>query len=157
LAQYRFVTTWLLGSDRDPVWDAIYDQRAWPTWWHGLERVVEIDPGDDNGIGAHSELTWRARVPYRLVMEIKAHTIEPPHLVEASVKGDLSGSGRWRLFDEGAVTAVVFEWDVRTTRAWMNALAPIARPIFRANHDWVMRNGATGIAGLLGVPLLAAE
>ena len=155
MAQYRFVTTWLLESERQPVWDAIYDQRAWPTWWRGLESVVEIDAGDEVGVGAHSRLTWRAQIPYRLVFEVKAHTIEPPHLVEAQIGGQLAGSGRWRLFNEDAVTAVVFEWNVRTTKRWMNVVAPVARPVFKTNHDWIMRNGATGIADLLDVRLLA--
>ena len=39
------------------------------------------------------------------------------------------------------VTAVVYEWNVSTTKPWMNLLAPIARPLFAWNHDWVMRNG----------------
>ena len=33
----------------------------------------------------------------------------------------------------------------------MNALAPLLRGIFEWNHNWVMRNGGTGIAQLLGV------
>jgi hypothetical protein len=32
----------------------------------------------------------------------------------------------------------------------MNLVAPIARPLFRSNHDLVMRSGAKGICGLLG-------
>ena len=38
----------------------------------------------------------------------------------------------------------------------MNALAPVARPVFKRNHNWVMRNGATGIAELLDCRLLAS-
>ena len=49
--EYRFLTTWLLESPREPVWDAIYDQRAWPTWWRGVTDVVELDPGDEVGGG----------------------------------------------------------------------------------------------------------
>ena len=46
---------------------------------------------------------------------------------------------------------------MHTTRAWMNVLAPIARPIFAVNHDYVMRNGGQGLARLLGAPLLALD
>jgi hypothetical protein len=38
----------------------------------------------------------------------------------------------------------------------MNLLAPVARPIFAWNHDYVMRNGADGLSRLLGATLLAA-
>jgi hypothetical protein len=37
----------------------------------------------------------------------------------------------------------------------MNLLAPLARPAFRWNHDYVMHNGAVGLAKLLGAELLA--
>jgi len=36
----------------------------------------------------------------------------------------------------------------------MNWLAPVARPAFAPNHDAVMRQGAQGLARLLGATLL---
>ena len=50
------------------------------------------------------------------------------------------------------MTAVVYEWNVRTTKPWMNLLAPIARPVFAWNHDWVMRNGGEGLAEAARLP-----
>jgi len=35
--------------------------------------------------------------------------------------------------------------------------SPVARPIFRSNHDYVMRNGGLGISKLLGARLLALD
>ena len=61
------------------------------------------------------------------------------------------------LSGQGGVTAALYEWNVQTTRAWMNLLAPVARPIFAVNHDYVMRNGGQGLARLLGAPLLALD
>ena len=52
---------------------------------------------------------------------------------------------------------MLYEWDVGTKRRWMNLLAPIARPIFAWNHDYVMRNGAQGLARLLDARLLTAS
>ena len=54
------------------------------------------------------------------------------------------------------MTAVLYEWNVATSRAWMNLLAPVARPVFEWNHDWVMARGGEGIANLLGCRLLAS-
>ena len=157
MAEYRFVTTWLLECERDRVWEAIYDQRAWPSWWRGVKEVFELDPGDETGVGSHSRMTWRSRLPYDLVFEIKTRTVEKPRLIEGDASGELEGVGRWRLFEEHGVTAAVYEWNVHTTKRWMNLLAPVARPIFQVNHDWVMRNGATGIASLLGCRLIACS
>jgi uncharacterized protein YndB with AHSA1/START domain len=154
--QYRFLTTWLLESPREPVWDAIFDQRAWPTWWRGVREVIELDPGAEDGVGSHSRMTWRSKLPYDLVFEARTRTVVKPYLIEADADGELTGEGRWRLFEHDGVTAVLYEWNVSTTKAWMNALAPALEPVFRKNHDWVMRSGGTGIAGLLGVRLLAS-
>ena len=152
--QYRFLTTWLLESPREPIWDAIFDQESWPSWWRGVEDVVELAPGDEDGVGSHSRLTWRSRLPYDLVFEARTRTVVKPHLIEADADGELAGTGRWRFF-EGRETAVTYEWNVRTTRAWMNLVAPVARPIFRWNHNAVMHQGGEGLADLLGARLLA--
>ncbi len=39
-----------------------------------------------------------------------------------------------------------YSWEVSTTRRWMNRIAPLARPAFAFNHDYVMRQGAHGLA-----------
>ncbi len=80
--------------------------------------------------------------------------VERPHLLGGEASGELAGTGFWRFYEEGGTTAVVYDWDVRTTKPWMNLVAPVAKPIFRANHNWVMRNGGEGLARKLGVRLL---
>jgi uncharacterized protein YndB with AHSA1/START domain len=155
-AQYHFLTTWLLQSPREPVWDAIFDQKAWPDWWRGVEDVVELDPGDEDGVGSHSRLTWRSRLPYDLVFEARTRTVVKPHLIEAEADGELVGEGRWRLFEQDGLTAVLYEWNVATGKRWMNSLAPALRPVFAWNHNRVMHNGGTGVAALLGCRLLAS-
>ena len=52
---------------------------------------------------------------------------------------------------------MLYEWNVATTKPWMNLLAPVARPIFEWNHDWVMGHGGEGIAKLLGCRLVASD
>jgi uncharacterized protein YndB with AHSA1/START domain len=157
MAEYRFLTAWLLDAPREPVWEAIYDQKAWPTWWRGVEEVVELVPGEEDGVGSRSRMVWRSLLPYNLGFETHTVRVERPHLLEGQVDGELAGTGRWRLYEEGGATAVLYEWNVRTTRSWMNLLAPIARPIFAWNHDWVMARGGEGIAKLLGCRLLASD
>ena len=155
MASYSFLTTWLVDSPIEPVWDAIYEQERWPEWWRGVEAAEELKPGDEDGVGTVSKLVWRSRLPYRLEFEVKTVRVEKPHLMEGHAVGELTGTGRWRLFDHDGATAVLYEWDVHTSRAWMNALAPVARPIFKWNHDWVMARGGEGLAQLLGCRLLA--
>jgi hypothetical protein len=100
-------------------------------------------------------MVWKSLLPYRVGFEITTTRVERPYLLEADAVGELSGIGRWRLYEHGGVTAVIYEWNVATSKAWMNLLAPIARPVFEWNHDWVMARGGEGIAHLLGCRLLS--
>jgi hypothetical protein len=154
LAAYRFLTTWVLDAPVAGVWEAIAHPVNWPDWWPGVERVVEVDHGDQDGLGSVYDHWWTSVFPYTVDFRTTTTRIDKPHLIEAHADGKLAGIGRWRFF-QGSATAVTYEWDVRTTPAWMNALAPLARPVFAWNHNVLMRRGGAGLARHLGVNLLA--
>jgi hypothetical protein len=156
MATYSFLTTWLLESPREPVWEAIHDQERWPQWWRGVEEAEELQPGAEDGLGSVSRLVWKSLLPYRVEFEVTTKRVEHPHLLEGHAVGELAGVGRWRLYERDGVTAVLYEWNVSTTKPWMNLLAPVARSAFEWNHDWVMARGGEGISGLLGCRLLAS-
>jgi uncharacterized protein YndB with AHSA1/START domain len=157
VAEYRFLTTWLLESPRQPVWDAIYDSERWPEWWKGVLEAEKLEEGDEVGVGQYGRYVWKSKLPYKLEFFVRTTKVAEPSLLEGDASGELTGVGRWRLFEQDGVTAVLYEWNVSTSRAWMNALAPLARPVFAVNHDFVMRNGGTGLAKLLGCKLLAGD
>jgi uncharacterized protein YndB with AHSA1/START domain len=157
MPEYEFLTTWLLEAPREAVWDAIYDQVRWPDWWRGVEEVEKVVPGEDGGVGSVSRMVWKSLLPYRVEFEVTTTHVQRPCLLQADAVGELTGIGRWRLLEEeGPATTVLYEWNVATTKPWMNLIAPIARPVFQWNHDWVMSRGGEGIAGLLGCRLLAS-
>jgi uncharacterized protein YndB with AHSA1/START domain len=155
MAEYRFLTTWLLDSPREPVWEAIYEQERWPSWWRGVEEAEELKAGEPSGVGSVSRLVWKSLLPYRVEFEVTTKRVEPMHLLEGHAVGELEGVGRWRLYERDGVTAVLYEWNVATTKPWMNLMAPLLRPAFEWNHDWVMARGGEGIAKLLGCELRA--
>jgi uncharacterized protein YndB with AHSA1/START domain len=154
VGRYRFLTTWVLEAPREDVFQAIWDSERWPSWWKGVESVVTVEDGDAEGVGSLGRYVWRSRLPYRLEFEMRITLVERPRLMEGQAVGELSGTGRWRLFEEEGTTAVLYEWDVETTRPWMNLLAPLAKPVFAWNHDTVMRWGGEGLAKLLGTRLV---
>jgi hypothetical protein len=155
LARYRFLTTWLLDAPREPTWDAIEDVMRWPEWWRGVVSVDELDPGDSDRVGSRYAIQWRSRIPYPIRFEFTLDRVKRPSAMAGRARGELEGTGQWRLFEQDGATAVLYDWDVVTTRQWMNLVAPIARPIFTRNHDVVMGWGGEGLARLLGVRLLA--
>jgi uncharacterized protein YndB with AHSA1/START domain len=160
MPSYEFLTTWCLEAPRERVWDAIWESERWPEWWRGVVAARTVLAGDESGVGQVGRYTWRSRLPYDLEFEMATTRVAKPHLLEGEARGELAGIGRWRLFEQDGdvpVTAVIYEWNVSTTRPWMNLLAPLARPVFEWNHDWVMRNGGEGLATLLGCRLLATD
>jgi uncharacterized protein YndB with AHSA1/START domain len=157
MADYRFLTTWLIEADRERVWDAIYDSESWPEWWQGVLEAEKLEEGDASGVGQYGRYVWKSKLPYKLEFHARTTRVQKPHLLEGTVEGELEGTGTWRLYEEGGTTAVLYRWEVRTTKAWMNLLTPIARPIFAVNHNFVMRNGGEGLAKLLGARLLAGS
>lgn len=148
---YEFVTIWRVKAPIESVWNEIYHAHVWPTWWKGVESVIEVCKGDERGVGGVHRFTWKSKLPYKLTFELETVRVEPPVLFEGIARGELEGRGLWQLSNEGVETITRYDWKVETTKRWMNLLAPIARPIFKWNHDVVMSWGAEGLAKRLGV------
>jgi uncharacterized protein YndB with AHSA1/START domain len=150
VARYRFLSTWLLDAPMERVWQVLHDAERWPLWWRGVE-ATEILTGD------LWRSTWRSVLPYSLTFDFEILRREEPYFLEGRASGELAGLGRWRLFEARGQTASTWDWDVKTSARWMNALGPLAKPAFTWNHDRVMRSGAAGLAHELGVELLATS
>lgn len=157
MARYRFLSAWLLAAPRQDCWDVLADVLGWPRWWSGVQGVEELAAGDGRRVGSVHRVRWRAAVGYAVEMEFTVDAVKEPGLMRGRSSGQLEGSGVWRLMEQDGVTAVLYEWDVRSTHPWMNALAPVARPLFARSHDRLMRQGGEGLARRLGVDLLAAS
>lgn len=155
MAAYRFLTTWLVDAPIERVWDAIYAIERWPEWWPGVERVEKIVHGEGDGEGSVYRHVWRSKIPYAVTFTVTVTHVERPHLIEAQAEGGLEGTGTFRLFAAPFGTAVTYDWAVHTTKPWMNAVAPFARPAFAWNHHAVMKNGGVGLARLLGARLIS--
>ena len=148
-ADYRFVTRWHIRAPLETVWEALYRSERWPQWWRGLREVVELCPGRADGVGCVRRFTWQGPLPYTLVVDMQVTRVERPHVLESVASGELQGRGCWSLSEEQGGAAVRYDWQVCTAKRWMNWLAPVARPIFRWNHDMVMRRGEQGLRRLL--------
>ena len=154
MAKYEFVTIWKVKAPQEKVWDLILNSDRWPQWWRGVEKVEKLRDGEVDHVGALFRYTWKSKLPYRLIFEMETTRVEPFSLIEGRAIGELEGQGRWTLSHEKGITTARYDWKVVTTKAWMNLLAPIARPFFSWNHDVVMNWGGEGLARELEVPLL---
>jgi hypothetical protein len=157
MARYHFVTDVEVAAAPDPVWDVLDDATTWPAWWRELRRAAVLAPGRADGVGRHVRLDYRTALPYTIGFEAETTRVSRPTLWEAHITGDLEGTGRFEVIALDGGTRVRHIWIVRTTKPWMNALAPVARPAFAYNHDVLMRDFGTGLAGRLGVPLRSTQ
>ena len=146
MSDYDFVSVWNIDAPIDKVWESIKHSETWPEWWKGVVRVIEIKEGDADGLGNIRRSTWRSRLPYTLEFDSEVIRIEPMKAIEARAFGELEGNGLWQ-FDaiSDSQTRVRYDWRVKTTKRWMNVLAPVARPFFKWNHDVIMRWGEDGL------------
>jgi hypothetical protein len=154
MREYHFLTIWKLDAPRAAVCKAIEDSLAWPEWWQGVEQVEELASGDANGIGSIRRYTWKGRLPYRLTFDVQVTQMELQAMVEGVASGDVEGMGRWTFATEGEFTVACYEWNVRPTPRWMRLLSPLASPLFRWNHDILMRQGGEGLAQCLNARLV---
>jgi hypothetical protein len=157
MAGYQFVTVWRVQAPLPSVWDEIYHPEHWPTWWKGVESVVELRQGDERGVGSLRRFTWKSKLPYRLSFEMETTRVEPLSLIEGVARGELDGIGCWQFSSDGPVTVARYDWRVETTKRWMILLEPLARPLFRWNHDVIMGWGAEGLSKRLGASLTHPE
>ncbi|MFT3743394.1 MAG: SRPBCC family protein [Pyrinomonadaceae bacterium] len=153
MSDYLFVTDWHFDAPLERVWDVIEAADKWPEWWKGVLSAREISPGDENGIGSIRRTVWKSALPYKLEFDTEVIRIERHRLIEARAFGELDGLGLWQFEATDAnKTHVRYDWTVKTTKAWMNLLAPVARPFFRWNHDTIMRWGEEGLRRRLSSP-----
>lgn len=157
MSEYRFLTIWQLEAPLAAVCQAIENSLAWPEWWPGVEKVEELSTGDANGIGSVRRYTWKGRLPYRLTFDVQVTHMELQTMVEGVASGDVEGIGRWSFANEGALTVARYEWQVRPAALWMRLLSPLASPLFRWNHDILMRQGGEGLARRLNARLVQIQ
>jgi Polyketide cyclase / dehydrase and lipid transport len=153
-AHYSFTTIWKLEAPIALVWSKIHAIEQWPRWWKGVKQVKLVHHGLENGLEAEYEITFKSVLPYTLVLRSKVVRLVFLKLMEGKATGELEGTGLWTLSENDNVTTVLYDWKVVTTRWWMNAIAPIARPIFIWNHNQLMKQGGVGLAMLLNCKLI---
>ena len=101
---------------------------------------------------------FKGKLPYTLAFDLRVDTIEPPTKLGGTASGELAGTGLWTLTEDApGLTTVRYDWNVRTTRWWMNLLAPLAGGVFKSNHDYVMSGGLEGLTKLLGVKAISVR
>jgi uncharacterized protein YndB with AHSA1/START domain len=132
--EYVFLHEWEVDAPQRQVFDALADARTYPAWW----KPVYIDVvGDcEPAAGCTTEQHFKGKLPYTLRTTSEIVEFDPPNRFSVEVVGDLTGSGVWTLTPRDGRVHVRFDWTVFADRWFLKLLTPVARPLFRYNHDW---------------------
>jgi hypothetical protein len=138
---YSFATRWSFDAPIDEVWDVVGHICRYPEIWSDFRRV-RVRVGDGRAVGSIIDAETRGKLPYSLNYTLEVVESEKPHHVLLKSTGDLVGTGRWELLEDGpARTGVTYYWDVATTNPVLNLLAPLFKGALARNHDEVMARG----------------
>ncbi len=144
LHRYRFHDEWILPAPPDAVYAVLEDAEDYPTWWPQVRDVQRID--DVSGT-----VRFRSLLPYELTITARQSRRDPHRrILEIVMRGDLEGWARWTVVPHGTGgSAARFQQDVDVRKPLMRRLALPGRPLFVANHAWMMRGGRRGLRALL--------
>ena len=153
---YKFITNWQIKAPLNDVWFAIYESTEWPAWWKGVKAVTTIKENDANGINGVRRYTWKSVLPYTLSFNMQLTEKRDFIFLKGIAFGELEGDGTWHFSEENGITKVQYNWNVETNKAWMNYFSFALKPLFKLNHDVVMRWGAVCLAKKLNATLVSA-
>jgi len=141
--EYLFVDEWDVAAPPPAVFAALADARTYPSWWTPV--YIDVEAEGPPALGKESRHHFKGRLPYHLHTRSRITRLEPPHVVEGDVDGDLRGRGTWTLTPTATGTHVRFDWRVYADRPLLRALTPVLRPAFRWNHAWAIARAMDGL------------
>ena len=142
---FDLVGHWRIAAPAERVWTALTDVERWPEWWPCVRAVHALRPAAPGGGAIHC-IRWATQLPCDIVLQVEAVELLPHERIRGRSRGPLDGEGIWLLRAEGDHTEVTCVWRVEFAVRWMRWVAPLLAPVFRWNHDCIMRAGEAGLA-----------
>jgi hypothetical protein len=139
LNSYRFRSEWSVDCSPAEAFAVLADLGNYPRWWPEVRRAVRVTD-------LCAELSCQSLLPYELVFQARHNARDPEAgLLRADLVGDLDGVVSWRIFADGDGSRLVYEQEVTVRKPLLRRLALVGRPLLRANHELMMRNGRRGL------------
>jgi hypothetical protein len=143
---YTFLTHWRLTAQIEEVAEILNEPLRLPEWWPSVYlNVNEIEPPNEDRVGAVIDLYTKGWLPYTLRWRFRVDENEPPHRFVLSATGDFEGRGVWTLSQEGDSVDVTYDWQVKAKKPLLRRLSFLLKPFFSANHHWAMAKGEESI------------
>lgn len=141
-SSYHFVTVWSVAGTIEEVKAVLRDAAALPRWWPSVYLSVHtVDQGGPDGEGATADLHTKGWLPYTLRWTLRVTDPVTDSGFGLKATGDLDGTGRWTLEQDGPKVVITYDWRVSASKPLLRRLSWLLRPAFSANHRWAMRRG----------------
>ncbi|HZD66211.1 MAG TPA: SRPBCC family protein [Acidimicrobiales bacterium] len=132
-----FQETWRLAAPPEVVWEEVEHLERFPWWFDWLGRYQVEGEGLVEGTVLRGVV--RPPLPYRMVLAVHLDHCARPHRIEATVSGDLEGTGAVALRPEGpGASRATASWRLEMRQPAMRAAARVAAPLLRWGHDRVI-------------------
>lgn len=139
---YHVVSRWRIPATLEEVACVLRDASGLARWWPAaFLRVQVLHAGDADEVGKTVWLRTKGWLPYVLELSVVVEQVVYPHSCILRVHGDFEGGCRCTATAEGDEVELVFDWRVAVTKALVRRLSWLLKPVFVANHRWVMRRG----------------
>lgn len=144
LNHYRFHSEWTVPYDYGKTYGVLKDLRTYAEWWPEVKSVIPIDP--DRAV-----VLIMGLLPYSLEFLMEKEVDDPEKgVLRAGLSGDLEGFSSWEIRTSEEGCRLIYDQEVDVTKRLLQVLAPIARPLFKANHSLMMLRGERGLRSYLG-------
>ena len=132
--EYHFLTRWRVEATAEEVFDVLEKPLDLVRWWPFYLDVKEIEPD------VH-EFYARGWLPYSMRWRMRRTKLHRPTGFSLEAWGDFEGIGVWSFAQDGNYVDITYDWRIKGEKLLLRTLSFLLRPIFAANHNWVMAQG----------------
>jgi hypothetical protein len=117
------------------------------TWWPWLRSF----DGHAFAAGEQWHCVVKAQLPYTLEFVIALEHVNDAESARAVLTGDIDGWAELTLSDDGTGSELRLRSDLTARSGLARFVGPVAPPLARAGHDWVLDNGIRQFRKATGV------
>ncbi|HXH22890.1 MAG TPA: SRPBCC family protein [Dehalococcoidia bacterium] len=139
---YHFISRWRVRGTCEEVYEILQDAKGLPRWWPSVYLdALEIQSGGPERKDMVVRVQAKGWLPVKLNWHFAVTDSDPPRGFGLKAWGDLEGTGRWTLSQDGDFVDVTYDWRVRGRKPVLRYTSAFFRPLFSHSHHWAMRKG----------------
>jgi hypothetical protein len=124
------------------MWAAIESFDRFEEWWPWFRASTLDGRGIEQGTVIDFQIV--SPLPYDMAVSAEIVEADAPHLLAATLSGDLTGDARLEFESVGRGTRAIVTWELEVQHAALRALAFATGPLLQKSHDWAVRTAVNG-------------